>query len=306
MSDISEDRGFKALFVAYPLATIEVFAPDLITERGVPVSVVPLQQESARPDLADPARFTDLALLATWANGTQAVVVLIEHWSSTSKIDLPRVLWYAADLGLRHPHAVVYPIIFITDATAQVTLGSLEHRVGGVVRLALHAHVMRLGPADAVRLAGLHTRVAAVLQILALRDVRAAVELVIAALTASSRAPGPPRDVDRFLPFMQKLARMSMVEEQQFRSRLAEERSMGNILTEWREQAEAEGRQAGLTAGLEAGMEAGKAEATVVIIRDLVQRGLLTINGARDEVLRLVTQGLLTPEQGEESLRRIG
>ncbi|MBA3707713.1 MAG: hypothetical protein H0W83_02695 [Planctomycetes bacterium] len=43
IGDISEDRGFKALFSSYPVETIEVFVPELLTERGRPARVEVLQ-----------------------------------------------------------------------------------------------------------------------------------------------------------------------------------------------------------------------------------------------------------------------
>jgi len=98
--DISEDRGFKALFTSYPHETIEVFVPEVLTERGRPATVEAIQQESARPDLGEPNRFLDVALLATWADGQQTVNLLVEHWSETRKVDLRRVNWYMADFAL--------------------------------------------------------------------------------------------------------------------------------------------------------------------------------------------------------------
>jgi len=89
----SEDRGFKALIGAYPVEAIEVFVPELLAERGRPITADVLQQESVMPDLADPSRFLDVGLLATWADGSQSGILLVEHWSEARKIDLRRVNW---------------------------------------------------------------------------------------------------------------------------------------------------------------------------------------------------------------------
>jgi hypothetical protein len=35
-NEVNEDRGLKELFTAYPFATVEVFAPDLLARRGRP------------------------------------------------------------------------------------------------------------------------------------------------------------------------------------------------------------------------------------------------------------------------------
>ena len=48
--DVSEDRGLKELFTAYPFETVEVFVPELFAQRGRPASVEALQQEMPLPD----------------------------------------------------------------------------------------------------------------------------------------------------------------------------------------------------------------------------------------------------------------
>ena len=46
--EVSEDRGLKELFTAYPFETVEVFVPELIAQRGRPTSIAAVQQESPR------------------------------------------------------------------------------------------------------------------------------------------------------------------------------------------------------------------------------------------------------------------
>jgi hypothetical protein len=200
--EISEDRGFKALFTSYPIEAIEVFVPELLAERGRPLTAAVLQQESALPDLADPSRFLDVALLATWADGSQAVILLVEHWSQARKVDLRRVNWYVADLALRHPSAVVYPVVLVTDPGAHAVPDRWEMTVAGVTTSALRVRVYRVTEAELRRLRSLQNRVAAVLTILAIAD---AVEAVVAALEHMARSPGPFDDMKRFLSFAVKL-----------------------------------------------------------------------------------------------------
>jgi len=93
MSDpraISEDRGLKAVITSYTVEAIEVFVPELHIVRGKPVATTVLQQESALPDLAKPSRFLDVALLASWVDGSQAVILFIEHWSQARKVNRER------------------------------------------------------------------------------------------------------------------------------------------------------------------------------------------------------------------------
>jgi len=275
--DITEDRGFKALLSSYPHETIEAFAPELMAERGKPVTVTVLQQESTRPDLGDPSRFLDIALLATWSDGSQAVILLIEHWSEIRKVDLRRVLWYVADLALRHPHAVVLPVILVTDPATKDVSGRLDMVVAGRVTIALHAQVIRITAADLPRLRLLQNRVAGMLMALAYQGIEAA----LAAFMHMAQSPGPLEDLERFLPFVMKLARMPESDVPRFRHRL-EETGMVNVITEMKEEAKARGQ--------------------VAEIRRLVDRGVLTREAARAELNDLIETGAITRDIGQEAL----
>jgi hypothetical protein len=291
VDDISEDRGFKALFAGYPQETIAVLAPEVLAAYGQPRSVVALQQESLRPDLAEPARFADIALLATWEDGLQAVIVLIEHWSTARRVDLRRVHWYVADLGLQHPAAMVLPIILVTEPGEAAVPELLEHRIAGRTTVLLRVQVVRITSGEAVRLRSLHNRVAAVLSVLAVAD---AVEGAIQALAAMSRAPGPRDDIERFLPFVLKLARMTNSDEQRFRQRLTEEQDMGNIITEMKAEARQEGRQE------------GRIEMQRDSLRKRIQAGVLTVDAARAEVDFLGSAQVITADEARQLLSELG
>lgn len=276
--DISEDRGFKALFSAYPHETIEVFVPELLSERGKPITVTVLQQESTLPDLGEPNRFLDVALLATWADGSQAVILLVEHWSEARKVDLRRVNWYVADLALRHSGAVVFPVVLVTDPSAQTVPDRWDMSVAGMTVAALRVRVFRVTNVELPRLRSLQSRVAAMLTTLAVQD---AVDAVVAALEHMARSPGPLDDLERFLPFAMKLARMPESDAPRFRRRL-EEAGMVNVLTEMKEEAKARGQ--------------------VAEIRRLVERGVLTREAARAEINDLTETGAIPREIGQEAL----
>lgn len=291
--DISEDRGFKALFSAYPQETIEVFAPELLTERGKPAAVTVLQQESVLPDLGDTSRFLDIALLATWLDGSHAVILLVEHWSEARKVDLRRVNWYVADLALRHPHVAVFPVVLVTDPSPRAVLDRWEMSVAGMVTVSLQVRVYRVTPLELPRLRSLQSRVAAILTILAVQD---AVEAVAAALEHMARSPGPLDDLERFLPFAMKLARMQESDAPRFRRRL-EEAGMVNVLTELKEEARAEARAEAL---------AQASRATVASVHRLVDRGVLTRDAARAELTDLIDTGAITREIGQGALSLLG
>lgn len=279
--DISEDRGFKALFSAYPQETIEVFVPELLAERGKPVTVTMIQQESALPDLGEPNRFLDVALLATWADGSKAVILLVEHWSEARKVDLRRVNWYVADLALRHSGAVVFPVVLVTDPGAQSVPDRWDMSVAGMTVAALRVRIFRVTAIELPRLRSLQSRVAAVLTTLAVQD---AVDAVVAALEHMARSPGPLDDLERFLPFAMKLARMLESDAPRFRRRL-EEAGMVNVLTEMKEVAKARGQ--------------------IAEIRRLVDRGILTRDAARAEIRDLTETGAIPRDIGQEALAQL-
>jgi hypothetical protein len=291
--EISEDRGFKALVTSYPVEAIEVFVPELLTERGRPITTAVLQQESTLPDLAEPSRFLDVALLATWADGSQAVILLVEHWSQARKVDLRRVNWYVADLALRHPLAVVYPVVLVTEPGTQTIPERWEMRVAGVTTSALQVRVYRVTDAELPRLRSLQNRVAAVLTTLAMRD---AVDAVIAALEHMARSPGPFDDLNRFLPFAVKLARMRGSDRPRFRRRL-EEAGMVNVILQMEEEARAAGRAEARAEAL-----AQSSRATVASFRRLVDRGVLSCEAARAELQHLMDSGAITRDIGQEAL----
>jgi hypothetical protein len=301
--DVTEDRGFKALFTSYPVETIEVFVPELLAERGRPQTVEPIQQELPLPDLGEPSRFLDVALLATWTDGAQAVVLLIEHWSDVRRVDLLRVLWYYAALRLRHAQAEVFPVVMVTEAGLAEVPGRLESTVAGISVLAFQVRVVRIGATDLPRLRSLQNRVAALFLALAIQD---AVEAAVAAVSAMARAPGPVDDIRRFLPLAVKLAKMKEEDEPRFRRRLTEEPDMVNVLDEYCEKWLAQGVAQGVAEGVAQGVAQGVTQGVVDTLRDLVANGTLSIDLARQEIERLISKGVISETVGREAIQRLG
>ena len=293
--DVTEDRGFKALFTSYPVETIEVFAPELLVERGRPLSVAAVQQELPLPDLGEPSRFLDVALLATWPDGSQAVILLIEHWSEVRRVDLLRVHWYYAALRLQHPQAEVFPVVLVTDPAVAEVPSRLDATVAGIPVLTFQVRVSRIGAADLPRLRSLQNRVAALLMALAIQD---AVEATVAALSAMAHIPGPIDDIRRFLPLAMKLAKLQETDEPRFRHRMTEEPDMGNMLDEI--------KVAGRAEGIAQGIAQGVAQGAVKTLRDLVAKGLVTVDNARAEIQNLVDQGIISEQMGREAIQLLG
>jgi hypothetical protein len=245
------------------------------------------------PDLAEPSRFLDVALLATWADGSHVVILLVEHWSQARKVDLRRVNWYVADLALRNPLAVVYPVVLVTDPGSQTVPDRWEMTVAGVTTLALQVRVYRVTAAELPRLRSLQNFVAAALATLAVQD---AVDAVVATMEQWAGLPCPSNDLVRFLPFVIKLARMPESNRPRFRRRL-EEAGMYDPIAEMVEEAEAKGRAEAL---------AQSSRATVATIRRLMDRGIVTREAARAELQDLMDAGAITREVGQEALSLLG
>jgi hypothetical protein len=299
--DVTEDRGFKELFTSYPFETVEVFAPELLAQRGRPARIEALQQELVLPDLGQPSRFLDVALLCTWSDGAQAVILLVEHWSESRKVDLRRVHWYYAGLGLKHPAAVVFPVVLVTDRSAREVPERLESSIAGSLVLDFRVRVVRIGPQDQTWLNSLRNRVAAVFLAMAIKDAVDAVDAVDTAVTvmlAMQRAPGPVDDLRRFLPLVQKLARMLDSDEPRFRRRMREEPTMGNMLDDIKSEGKAE--------GVALGEAKGEALGKISEIRRLVSKGRLTVDAARSEIEELIAAQVIPEAMGREALGQIG
>lgn len=291
--EVTEDRGLKALFTTYPEETVEVFAPELLRERGEPLVVEALAQEHPLPDLGDPSRFLDIALRATWADGFQAVILLIEHWSEARRVDLPRVLWYYAAVRLQNPGAEVLPLLLVTEPDAGQIPGVLQSTIAGFRVLDFQTRVVQIGPEDLPRLRQLQNHVAAMMLSLALRQVDA-VAAAVAAVVALARMPGSADDLRRFLPLAVKLARIRDSELPRFYAQLREDPVMVTIFDEVQARGESRGESR------------GKTEGAVATLRDLVAQGILSVDAARAEIRRLVANGVIPEPAGTEAINRLG
>lgn len=91
-----------------------------------------------------------------------------------------------------------------------------------------------------------------------------------------------------------KLARMHESDEPRFRHRMTEEPDMGNMLDEIK------------VAGRAEGVAQGVAQGAVKTLRDLVAKGLVTVDIARAEIQQLVSQGVISEQMGREAIQLLG
>ena len=294
MSDpgaISKDRGFKALFATDPVEAIAFVAPDLLARYGTPVTATLLQQESHLPDLAETSRFHDVALALTWADVRQTVILLIEQWSRARSVDLGRVLWHIADLVHRHPHAVVCPVMLVTDSRVLYVADRWIMTVVGRTPMMLQVQVYRVTSDTPPRLRSMKNRVAAILTILDVQNGMDAADAVGSALEQMARSPGSLDDIERFLPFALTLANMLESDMPRIRRRL-EEAGMINVITDMKNEARAEAL-------------IQSSRACAIPIPRFKNAGVLTRDAARAQVQEPIAAGAITREIGNEALAQL-
>jgi hypothetical protein len=113
-------------------------------------------------------------------------------------------------------------------------------------------------------------------------------------------------DIERFLPFAKKLARMQEPGMPRFRLRL-KEAGMINELTEMREEAEAKGeaKAAARAAQALAAALSQASRAMVASFLRLMERGVVTREMVRTELQDLMDAGAITREIGQEALSQL-
>lgn len=292
-SKVPQDRGFKALFSTYPIDAIKTFAPEILRERGMPVSVkVMMQQEVPLSDLGQPSRYLDVAMHLTFADGSQ--IVLIEHWSKARDVNWKRVNFYVASLMMQYPEADVFPVLLVTDLGDVVVPDHWTMRTGGIDVVSLRVRIIRVTEAEVPRFLAMDNRVAATLIALAIRDHK---EAALKAAVAFKAAPGTDDDFRRFLPFIENLARLEAQDVAEYRRRLREEPSM-SVIEAWLEETAAAAEAKGIAKG--------EAKGKLDAILHMVAKGRATIEAARAEIEELVVTGTITREQADASLAKLG
>ena len=156
----------------------------------------------------------------------------------------------------------------------------------------LQVQVYRVTSEECLRLRSLTNRVAAILATLDVHNGMDAVDAVASALEQMDCSLASLADLDRFLPFVLKLANIQDMDMPRLRRR-REEIGMINLLTEMKNDARAAGRAEAM------GLSSGLIESS---FRRLVERGAVTRADARAELQNLIDAGAITREFGQEAL----
>jgi len=102
------DEAFKTLLQTRPGDLIEAFAPDLIALHG-PAATVQIESVELLPRVKGlrRSRYVDFAVTVRWpgvgaSDASRAVLVLTEHFSAPTSVELSRVALYTAAMMHRH------------------------------------------------------------------------------------------------------------------------------------------------------------------------------------------------------------
>lgn len=282
------DELFKQLLAAYPNDALALLCPRIVSAWGAPCAAELLATEALPAMLQRHGRHMDCAIRFRWTDGRQAAVLLVEHWSDATRVDLARVLRYVGELAARLPGLPILPILLISDRRSLQVSSRLVLGIPGWEAVTLDAEVVRLAhPPQPPR-----TRFAVVMSALAGDSDR--ISAAIRLLRQLADAPGPIEDLHWLLHLIQNLLGLPAKERKSLLDRLYKDPSMLDIIGIIEQRGAAKGKAE------------GKAEGISASLRRRIAHGTLTVDGAREEVRDLQQDGVLSAAEAEDVLARLG
>jgi hypothetical protein len=129
---MSHDQNFKNLIVDYPHDAVQFFAADEAAHVDKRARIVPIREEQLKERLGDRFRELDVPLLVEWPDGRrEAVLLVLEEESDTSKFSIHRLAHYCLDLSELFKTDRVVPVaIFLREGQRpeELILGGDHHR----------------------------------------------------------------------------------------------------------------------------------------------------------------------------------
>jgi hypothetical protein len=299
----NEDPHAKQLLTAHPKDTVALFAPELLQAHGPVQRIEEVSPEIFNPDPQGRSGFLDMALKCWFADGSEGVLLLIEHWSSASKVDQRRVLRYVAELLYRHNTALVWPVLLITETTSAATtdkLARLHYALAGQTVLDAFFAVHVIDETWRQRVANQQNVVAAVLWVIP--DVGPAIDRCLLALrtlcdwhaAGSIAADGAENGnaakdekgaLQTLLVHITQFAKLNHAQKQEeLQRRIEEDPFMSASIIDLIE-----------AKGVQKGIEQGKIELALDGLRNRLAEGKLTLSSAHQEVEALDARGVITP-----------
>ena len=246
----SHDQAVKNLLKRYPFDALEFLAPDIWHARGRPSSVEVVDAAVAKDDAAEPGpgQAMDLALRFEYSEGPSLLVVLVEHWSSATKLDLLRTARYYLDLCRRFPADEVLPIALVDDDKPHDIENSILRGAYGYPYLIFETRLVQIPALEMEAYRSTCNRVA--LSFLPNMRGSQGVDSVLDVALAFLQA-GDQDGVRLLFAFWVVEGRLNIVEQNELNQRL-KERDMPEIIDWWREE--------GIEIGMEKGIRSTKLE----------------------------------------------
>ena len=310
MSQKEEDIPIKALLGTFPKETLALFATDLVAEKGATPIYEDVTGEILALDLSRHGGFLDVAFKFIWPDGSEAVILLVEHWSDSRSVSERRMNRYVGELLVRHADAVVKAAMLITDPHHAKVDGVFSYNIAGKTILRLEYEVFVTDSQWLDRVRKLRNPVGAVLWVLNSKGSPVERCMEVMALLVDL---GLAMDLDllaRLVGVMQKLARMDQAQSRQFLTLLREAPKMTTIVEMLRDEGiaigeargEAKGEARGEAKGEAKGKTMGKAEGEARLLRHLVSKGRLTLDEAQSELCQMAEKGEVAPDELELAL----
>jgi hypothetical protein len=286
------DEAFKLLLSACPGDILPVFAPELAELIGPPeaLSVESVELLPRIPGMRR-SRFLDFAVSLRWPGG-RAVLILTEHFSRPDGVDLRRVALYTAALMHRHPDRQVLPVAVVGRTRGRSLDGRLLSEVGGAIVLDFRCRIFHLDRDCLPAWDRTRSPVLAVLSAL-LRD-QPQVQVAYRAVQQLRRSRDGLRLMAVLLPLVEHLASLDADARAIFHHLISETPDMISVVDMFRAEGEAKGKAA------------GKAEGILAVIRGLLADGDITVDQARNRIVHLQRDGVLSDQQASAALSQIG
>jgi hypothetical protein len=291
---MSEDVPIKVLLGEFPKESLELFAPELAKQWGAPKDKEDVSHEILALDLSPKGGFLDVAFKFRWANGSEAIILLVEHWSEARKVCLRRLNRYVAELLIRHEDALVKPVLLVTDSSIESIPKSFRYDVAGKNILRLQYQVFHTNDQWLNKVKKLRNPVGAVLWVLQGKD-----DVVKRCIQAFEILVdiGIPIHLDqmiRLVGVMQKLARMNDLQSKELLIQLRKAPKMTTIVDLLRAEGIAEGEAKGEIIG------------EAKLLRRLVARGRMTLEEARAELVWMAKDGQMDESELQMALGLLG
>ena len=297
------DEAFKNLLLAHPGDIIAAFAPELGVAYG-DTSTVQIESVELLPRVKGMrrSRYVDFAVTVRWpavAGSTeptgQAVLVLTEHFSAPSKVDLSRVALYTSAMMHRHPGIPVLPIVVVGHSKGRQIRSHLLNQVLDFTVLDFRCRLFHVDTECLPAWDRTRSPLLAVLSAL-MRD-QPKVQVAFRAVQRLRASRDGDTLLAQRLPLIEDFASLDTAALEQFRLILAGEPDMISVVDMFRAEGEAVGEARG---------EAKRQHQLIANTCDLVTSGDITRERAIARLQHMVEQQQITAEQAAQAIRTLG